>query len=110
MVKGCIMYKSRAIRIVLSLSLMLIFVACGSQNPILGKWQDSSGIITVEFKSNEMRIGPAVTKVRYQVKGNDVTVYPEGSSSGFVVTKVNSDEISLTGGLGLPGGNLKRVP
>ena len=92
-------------------SLLLVLIACGSRsNPIIGKWHDSTGILGVEFTSNEMRIGPSVTRVRYKVSGNEVTVYPTDSSSGIVVTVVNKNEISLVGGLGLPGGNLQRVP
>lgn len=91
--------------------LLLVLVACGNKsNPIIGKWQDSTGILGVEFTSNEMRIGPSVTRVRYKVSDNKVTVYPSDSSTGFVVTVVNKNEISLIGGLGLPGGNLQRVP
>lgn len=71
-------------------------------NPLMGRWSSNvMGMVTVqfEFDADSMTSNGQRTKVRYEVKGDTVTVYPEGSSVGEVFNVVDSNTLRVRTGL-----------
>ncbi|WP_164931967.1 zinc ribbon domain-containing protein [Janthinobacterium sp. 17J80-10] len=78
------------------------FSAVVGGNPLIGKWETSMmGVIMLqyEFTADTMRVGDAVTPVRYEVRDNEVVVYPEGQGAGLIVKVIDQDNIELNFGV-----------
>lgn len=86
------------------------FSATVGGNPLIGTWETSMmGVIMLqyEFTADSMRVGDAVTPVRYEVKENEVVVYPEGQGTGLIVKVIDEDNIELN--VGVAAVKFKRV-
>jgi hypothetical protein len=83
--------------------LALFLSACGSaSNPIIGKWTAKErGFITIsdiEFTSTQQIVDGATDSVKYQIKGNTVTVTPEKNIGR--TCEVQGDTMTCTTPLG----------
>ncbi|MBS0308140.1 MAG: zinc ribbon domain-containing protein [Proteobacteria bacterium] len=73
-----------------------------SGNMLIGKWEtDVLGVamLQYEFTADSMRIGDVVTKVRYDVKKDQVVVYPENNPIGLIVKVIDRNNIEINVGL-----------
>lgn len=77
-----------------------------NRNPLAGKWRSDainvSGVsinpgLEYEFTSSEMRTQGAVVKVKYDIKDDTVTVFPENANgaAGQIFRVVDKDHIAL---------------
>jgi len=85
-------------------------------NPLIGKWELDSAKMGMagfdigqqfEFTADEMRVGPSVSKVKYEVRSNEVLVTEMSGHNATAFTIVDHDHIALDMGIGKL--NLHRV-
>jgi len=78
-------------------------------NPLIGKWtldSEKMGIAgfnigqQFEFTADEMRAGPSVQKVKYEVRGNEVLVTETSGHNATAFTIIDHDHIALDMGMG----------
>lgn len=78
-----------------------LFKKGAGANPLYGRWNANvfgSLVFSVEFDSDSMNVhGEQVkpTRVRYEIDGDKVRVFPEGSSVGLVFHIVDSDTVNV---------------
>jgi len=85
-------------------------------NPLIGKWvldSEKMGMAgfnvgqQFEFTADEMRAGPSIQKVKYEVRGNEVIVTETNAHNATAFTIIDHDHIALDMGMGKL--NLRRV-
>jgi hypothetical protein len=85
-------------------------------NPLIGTWtldSEKMGIADFnigqqfEFTADEMRAGPSVKKVKYEVRGDKVLVTETSAHNATAFTIIDHDHIALETGMGKL--NLRRV-
>lgn len=80
----------------------------GASHPLVGKWQDDSGLFLLEF-TNDAYVQNGVTmKAKFETRDNQVTVMPEGASGIGLVLKMRDSDTAVLD-MGLASVTLKRV-
>ncbi len=69
-----------------------------NSNPLIGRWQDPTGLFTFEFTSDQLIVGPIAQSAQYEVKGDLVTVTTE--ERPILIKVIDQDTISMDIGIG----------
>lgn len=78
------------------------------KNPLIGKWRDESGIVSMEFTDDGIVQNGIVVKASYDVKDDQITLKPEGAGGAGMLFKLR-DSNTLSMDMGLVAVTLRRV-
>lgn len=85
--------------VLLVVCLAAVLVACGGSSDIVGKWQDESGMTTMEFR-NDGKLGAflgdtEIMTVDYKTEGDKLTITVMGQESTSTY-KIEGNVLTIT--------------
>ena len=80
----------------------------GASHPLVGKWQDESGVVTLEFTHDAFVQNGLLVKAKFETRADMVTVTPETGLGFGLVLKMQDHDTALLD-MGLASVTLRRV-
>ncbi|HZW12951.1 MAG TPA: zinc ribbon domain-containing protein [Noviherbaspirillum sp.] len=84
------------------------FFSFGASHPLVGKWQDESGLISLEFTNDAYVQNGVSMKAKFETRGDQVAITPEGAAGVGLILKMRDSDTALLD-MGLASVTLKRV-